>query len=209
MGKLVVKMLQVGAVCTNCYVAYHRDTKEGFIVDPGAEASRIASLVTSEGVDVKAILLTHGHFDHAGAAAELEKLYHVSIYAHEAEKETMEDMSLNLCGMIGKRETYHATDFVKDGDVLEIAGFSVKVLFTPGHTVGGVCYYIEKEQVLFSGDSLFCGSIGRTDFPKGSMSDLIRGVKDKLLVLPDYVNVYPGHNEMTTIGDEKCYNPYF
>lgn len=208
MGKLVIKMLQVGAVCTNCYVAYHKDTKEGFVVDPGDEAGRIKSVIDAEGVEVKAILLTHGHFDHAGGVEALRTYYPVPVYAHEKEKETMEDMSLNLCGMIGKREVYHATDFVKDGDIIEIAGFQIKILFTPGHTIGGVCYYIEKEQTLFSGDSLFCQSIGRTDFPRGSMSDLIRSVKEKLLVLPDYVNVYPGHNELTTIGDEKCYNPY-
>ena len=104
---------------------------------------------------------------------------------------------------------FHADVFVKDGEMLDLAGFSIRVLHTPGHTVGGVCYYFLKENALFSGDSLFCESIGRTDFPKGSMSDLIRTVKEKLLVLPEYVRVYPGHNEETTIEHERVYNPYF
>ena len=98
--------------------------------------------------------------------------------------------------------------FVKDGDVLDLAGFSVRVLFTPGHTEGGCCYYIEKEQAVFAGDTLFCSSVGRTDFPGGSASVLLRSIREKLMTLPGQTNVYPGHNEITTIGWEKQHNPF-
>ena len=110
--------------------------------------------------------------------------------------------------MIGRRDSYHADIFVKDNEALKLAGMELKVLHTPGHTEGGCCYYVEKEQALFSGDTLFCQSVGRTDFPRGSMSQLIRSIKEKLLSLPNTVKVYPGHMGVTTIGMEKSSNPF-
>ena len=120
----------------------------------------------------------------------------------------MEDPGLNLCGMIGEHKVYHADIFVKDEEVLNLAGFSIRVFFTPGHTIGGCCYYIASEHVLISGDTLFQQSIGRTDFPGGSMSDLVRAVKEKLMILPEDTVVYPGHMGTTTIADEKRMNPF-
>ena len=113
-----------------------------------------------------------------------------------------------MSGMIGKTESYHADIFVRDEEVLTLAGFSIKVLYTPGHTAGGCCYYIAAEDVLFSGDTLFCQSVGRTDFPGGSMSQIQRSIREKLLDLPDHTRVYPGHMEATTIGQERQWNPY-
>ncbi len=110
--------------------------------------------------------------------------------------------------MIGLRDVYHADVFVKDEEILELAGMELKVLHTPGHTAGGCCYYLEKEKALFSGDTLFCQSVGRTDFPGGSMSGIVRSIKDKLMVLPDEVKVYPGHMDRTSIGAERAHNPY-
>ena len=115
---------------------------------------------------------------------------------------------LNQCGMVGEHHIYHADIFLKDEQELDIAGFHIRVLFTPGHTPGGCCYYFPYENVVFSGDSLFCMSIGRTDFPGGSASQLIRAVKEKLMVLPDNTVVYTGHNDPTTIEQERMYNPY-
>ena len=210
MAKLKVYSYQVGPVCTNCYFAANTETKETIIIDPGAAADYLIEQIEKEGLRPVAVLLTHGHFDHATAAADVASHFGVQIYAHELEKETLENPALNLCAMAGTRGlVFHADVFVKDGEMLDLAGFSIRVLHTPGHTVGGVCYYFLKGNALFSGDSLFCESIGRTDFPKGSMSDLIRTVKEKLLVLPEYVRVYPGHNEETTIEHERVYNPYF
>ena len=168
----------------------------------------LAEKIREKGYLPKAILLTHGHFDHAGAAEELADKYQISIYAHEAEKETLEDPGLNLCGMIGEHKVYHADIFVKDEEVLNLAGFSIRVFFTPGHTIGGCCYYIADEKILFSGDTLFQESVGRTDFPRGSASDLIRAIREKLMPLPDDVTVYTGHDESTLIGYERMHNPY-
>ncbi len=208
MSELAVKHMIVGAVATNCYLAMNTKTKEALIIDPGDSAKRIAEIIKEEGVTPVAVLLTHGHFDHAMAAEELAGEFQIPIYAHEKEQETLETPRINLSGMIGQSLTFHADNYVKDGDVLNLAGFEIKVLHTPGHTLGGVCYYLEKEKVLFSGDTLFCQSVGRTDFPTGSSSTLIRSIKEKLMPLADDINVYTGHEDMTTIGMERKYNPF-
>ncbi len=198
----------VGPVCTNCYLLVNHKTGELLVVDPGDQAQLIEKQIEKTGAKPVAILLTHGHFDHAGAAEELADKYQISIYAHEAERETLEDPGLNLCGMIGEHKVYHADIFVKDEEVLNLAGFSIRVFFTPGHTIGGCCYYIADEKILFSGDTLFQESVGRTDFPRGSASDVIRAIREKLMPLPDDVTVYTGHDESTLIGYERMHNPY-
>lgn len=198
----------VGPVCTNCYLLVNHKTGELLVVDPGDQAQLIEKQIEKTGAKPVAILLTHGHFDHAGAAEALADKYQISIYAHEAERETLEDPGLNLCGMIGEHKVYHADIFVKDEEVLNLAGFSIRVFFSPGHTIGGCCYYIADEKILFSGDTLFQESVGRTDFPRGSASDLIRAIREKLMPLPDDVTVYTGHDESTLIGYERMHNPY-
>ena len=198
----------VGPVCTNCYLLVNHKTGELLVVDPGDQAQLIEKQIEKTGAKPVAILLTHGYFDHAGAAEALADKYQISIYAHEAERETLEDPGLNLCGMIGEYKVYHADIFVKDEEVLNLAGFSIRVFFTPGHTIGGCCYYIADEKILFSGDTLFQESVGRTDFPRGSASDLIRAIREKLMPLPDDVTVYTGHDESTLIGYERMHNPY-
>lgn len=208
MPDLAVKHMIVGAVATNCYLAENTKTKEALIIDPGDNAPGIAKIIKSDGVTPVAILLTHGHFDHAMAAEEVANEYGIEIYAHEAERETLEDPRINLSGMIGQTLKFHADRYVKDGEVLHLAGFDIQVFHTPGHTLGGVCYYLEEEKVLFSGDTLFCQSVGRTDFPTGSASTLIRSIQEKLMPLPDDTEVYTGHEDMTTIGMERKYNPF-
>ena len=184
MGKSKVDMYVVGPVQTNCYFVVNDETKEMIIIDPGAMAKQLAERIRKDGYQPVAILLTHGHFDHATAAEELAKEFGIEIYAHEDEKETLEDAELNASWMMGERLVFHADRFLKDEQEIELAGFPIKVLLTPGHTVGGCCYYFKEEGMVFSGDSLFCMSVGRTDFKKGSMSDLVRSVKEKLLTLP-------------------------
>jgi glyoxylase-like metal-dependent hydrolase (beta-lactamase superfamily II) len=208
MNSFRVEHYVVGEVQTNCYFAVNEDTNEALIIDPGARAKRLAQIIEEEQLKPVAILLTHGHFDHAGGAAELAEQFGIQVYAHEAEQETLEDPELNLSGWIGAQMKYHADIFLKSEQEIDLAGFHIRVLFTPGHTVGGCCYYMGYQNILFSGDTLFAQSVGRTDFPKGSASLLIRGIKDKLMALPDETTVYTGHNDITTIGTERMYNPY-
>lgn len=208
MGKLKVDQYVVGPVQTNCYFAMNEETKELLIIDPGAGAKQLAQRVRAQGASPAAILLTHGHFDHAAGAEELAKEFGIPIYAHEAERETLESAQLNASWMEGTASTYRADIFLKDEQELDLAGFHIRVLHTPGHTVGGCCYYLPYEDAVFSGDSLFCMSIGRTDFEKGSASDLIRAIREKLMVLPERTVVYPGHNDVTTIENERMYNPF-
>lgn len=208
MGKLQIAHYMVGPVQTNCYFAINKETKEALVIDPGEEAARLMQQIREQGLTVAAILLTHGHFDHAGAAEELSTLCNVPIYAHEVEKETLESEKLNACWMIGRKETYRADLFVKDEQELDLAGFHIRVLFTPGHTRGGCCYYFPYENVVFSGDTLFQMSVGRTDLEGGSMSQIVRSIQEKLMPLPEQTVVYPGHGEATTIETERMYNPY-
>lgn len=208
MTPLRVETYIVGMVQTNCYFAINDDTKEVLIIDPGASAAKLMEKIKEEGLKPAAILLTHGHFDHAGAAEELARLANVKIYAEEHEKETLETPELNLSGWEGASNIYHADEYIKDEQEIDLAGFHIRVFHTPGHTVGGCCYYFSYQNTLFSGDTLFQTSIGRTDFPKGSASVLIRAIKEKLMVLPDETAVYTGHGDMTTIGTERMYNPY-
>lgn len=198
----------VGPVCTNCYLMVNTKKQELLIVDPGGDVRQLAEAIDQTGAKPAAILLTHGHFDHAMEAERLKERYGIRIYAHEAEQETLENPALNLSGMVGKQESYHADVFVRNHEKLQLAGCSIEVLHTPGHTVGGCCYYIADEKILFSGDTLFQESVGRTDFPKGSASDLIRSIREQLMVLPDDVEVFTGHEGCTHIGYERMHNPF-
>lgn len=209
MIQMQVEHLAVGPVQTNCYLAINKETKEAIIIDPGDDADRIGMRLKQLEAKPVAILLTHGHFDHAGAAKALAAQYDILVYAHEKEAETLEDSRMNLSGpLAGGATTYHADVFLKDEQELTLAGLHMRVLFTPGHTPGGCCYYFPREDVLFSGDSLFCGSVGRTDFPGGSMRTLVDSVRNKLMSLPENTIVYPGHDIETTIEQERMYNPF-
>lgn len=209
MGQIEIKSMTLGMVATNCYLIINKETKEALLIDPADNTLRISNVIEENVCTLKAILLTHGHFDHIMALNELKKRYNVPVYAHEEEEDVLKQSSLNMSGMIGQIYTTQADIYVKDGKHLKLAGLDIIVLHTPGHTKGGVCYYLPEEKVLMSGDTLFHCSIGRTDFPTGSMSQLVRSVKEQLFVLPDDVQVYPGHDSVTSIGYEKQYNPFF
>ncbi len=169
---------------TNCYFAVNDETKELIIIDPGYSPKQLAEhCVRQEGCTPVAILLTHGHFDHATGAADLAKEFSIPVYAYETEKETLENEEMNLCHMTGEHRVFHADIYLKDEQELDLAGFHIRVLHTGTYT-GGCCYYFPYENVVFSGDTLFCTSVGRTDFPGGSMSDIIRSIKEKLMILP-------------------------
>ncbi len=214
MSKMKINHYVVGMVQTNCYVVINDETKECFIIDPGASGKQLAEKIRQDGLEPVAVLLTHGHFDHAGAAKTLKDEFDISVYAHEAEADTLKDPQKNVSWMVNCKESYEADIFLKDEEIIKLAGFDIKVLHTPGHTEGGCCYYIAEEDVVFTGDTLFAGSVGRTDFPGGSMSQIVRSVQEKLLTLNEAGNletdimVYPGHNDPTTIETERMENPY-
>ena len=203
-----VEVMVLGAVGTNCYLVMNEQTKETIIIDPADQAGKIIEQLKRMKAIPVAILLTHGHFDHVLAAGELREKYGIKIYANEKELETLMDTKMNMSGMGGKKNTYEADVLVRDNQKLQLAGMDIQVIWTPGHTPGGTCYYFEEDKVLFSGDTLFYNSVGRSDFPGGSMSALVRSIKEKLFLLEDSVRVFPGHMEPTTIGEERRNNPF-
>lgn len=203
-----IQTFVTGIIGTNTYVAYNEETKEGVLVDPAACPKKLMDFIGSENLNIKAILLTHGHFDHIMGIDDFRKVYDIPVYAGENEAALLMDAHWNQSDIYTNGYTFSDAVYVKDGDELQIAGYDIRVFFTPGHTPGGVCYYFAGEGILFSGDTLFHHSVGRTDFEGGSMSDLIRGIEEKLLPLPDTTKVLPGHMDATTIGEEKKYNPF-
>lgn len=204
--KIITKVL--GSVSTNCYFIVNVSNNETVIVDPADNSAAIESVVLENGLKPQAVLLTHGHFDHIMAAKQVRENYTIPVIACDKEKDVIENSSYNLSSSFGGSIILEADNYVKDGSILDIAGFSIKVIHTPGHTEGSACYYFSSEDVLISGDTLFCESVGRSDFPTGSSSQIIRSVKEKLMVLPDETIVYPGHGDSTTIEYEKKYNPF-
>lgn len=204
-----IEKFVLGPVGTNCYIVRNEDTMECFIVDMAACPPELERHIKNAGLTVSAVLLTHGHFDHIMGLDRFLEEFPVPVYACGAEKELLENAQMNSsAGMLGQPYTFTGAQFVKDGDLLQIAGMNIQVIQTPGHTIGGCCYYIAEEKALFSGDTLFRASVGRTDLPTGSMGALVRSVKERILVLPDETRVYPGHMEETTVGYEKKYNPF-
>ena len=209
MKKLELQKCIVGSVYTNCYFLKNKENGELLIVDPGDEAKRIKKFIEDQELHPVAILLTHGHFDHVMAVDSVRAAYRIPVYAAEAEKETMHDASINLSiNMGGAMLSIEADHWLKDGETITLLDQEVRCILTPGHTVGGMCFYFPKAGMLFSGDTLFQESVGRTDFPGGSMSEIVRSIREKLFVLPDAVQVYPGHGLMTSIKNEKMFNPF-
>lgn len=218
MAEIKIGRMVLGVCQTNCYFLYRDGAQEAIVVDPADKGANIYGALQKNGFRVAGILLTHGHFDHiwgldglrdaANAAAEAEGLTPVKAYACEAERELLKSARLNVSAQAGRACETYADVYVKDGQEITIADMSCKMIATPGHTAGCCCYYFEEAGILVSGDTLFAESVGRTDFPTGSMGTLVRSIKEKLFVLPEETKVYPGHGERTTIGYEKENNPF-
>ncbi len=208
MSEVKIGRMMIGSYQTNCYFLFREETKKAIVIDPADNGKLIYDKLTQNGYSVEAILLTHGHFDHIWGSNELRELSGAKIYALDKEQTLCEDVSNNLSAMVGRAYTVVPDEYVTDGAELTFDNIKLRVIATPGHTIGSCCYYCEKAGILISGDTLFQESTGRTDFPTGSMSSIVRSIREKLFILPDETKVYPGHGDSTTIGYEKKYNPF-
>ena len=200
-----------GPVATNCYTIINEDSNEAILIDASGSVARLLSAVKEAGATPKALLLTHAHFDHMDAVDKIREEYpeiEVIIGANDAP--LLEDPSLNLSySFMGDPVTTKADRTVSDGEEIELIGIRIKCIEVPGHTIGGMCYFMPELTSLFDGDTLFHGSIGRSDFPTGDGDALIESIATKLFILPDDTRVFPGHDSETTIGWEKANNYYF
>ena len=194
-----VEAVPVGALGTNCYLWKNLDTSECLIIDPGDEAEKILAALGD--FAPRAVLLTHGHYDHIAACDALCERYAVPLYIHELDAPLLTDPRLNVSGLIGEDAVTVRTvpELVREGDRLTLAGLSLTVLHTPGHTPGGVCYWTDDHSALFCGDTLFAGGYGRTDFPGGNFTQLRQSLR-RLLTLTPRTSAYPGHGESTFAG---------
>lgn len=202
-------ILVVGAYQVNCSLYFDEISKEGVIIDPGADGQTIIDAVSELGFRPKAVLLTHGHSDHIGAVREILEKYNIPLYAGKDEKELLANSTTNMSSFLGLDITTPPADFwLSDEETISIGSVNFRVLHTPGHSPGGLCFLDETENLLFCGDTLFYGSIGRTDFPGCSHEKLIDSIRRKLMTLPDSIICIPGHGPSTTIGGERVNNPF-
>ena len=206
-----IDRLILGDFQTNCYVVRRDEAAvECLIVDPGFDADELLDFLSQRWLDPVAVIITHGHADHIAGVAALRQQYpKIKVYIHKADSGLLTDSEANLSVLTGAVVATEPADvLLQDGDAIDEAGVQLQVLHTPGHTRGGICLYVESEATVFAGDTLFAGSVGRTDFPGGDMDQLIEGIRTKLFMLPDNTAVYPGHGMRTTIGREKRANPF-
>lgn len=214
MKNIKIGRMVLGAFQTNCYYVYQEGNANeqgrcpALIIDPAERGAGIFEAMEQKGFQIEGILLTHGHVDHIYGVAELAKLSSAKVYACDKEADVLKDTELNLSAQFGMPCKAKADEWLSDGQTIQLAGMHIQVLYTPGHTEGGCCYYFPEGGFVVSGDTLFDGSVGRTDFPTGSMSTLVRSIKKKLFELPDKTVVYPGHGGSTTIDWEKQNNPF-
>ena len=205
-----IKNFQLGMLMANCYVVYS-DTKDAAVVDPGGPTESVREFIEKEGLNLRMVLLTHGHGDHLSGVGEIRGMASEGVGIHSGDSECVTSARHNLSEKMGDPVVFEKAEHIlKDGDEFKIGGMKVKVIHTPGHTVGGCCFLFEegREFLLISGDTLFAESVGRTDLPGGD-EEILNESLLKLGTLPDSLVVYPGHGPATTIGHEKVRNPYW
>ena len=199
-----IKAFTLGYMGVNTYIIFNKKQGKAAVFDAPAEANKILGFLSENNLELEYIFLTHGHFDHIGTVDELKSATKAKVVVHKDEEKYLNDTSLNLS--FEPLPQISADILVKDGELVSFCDTEIKIIHTPGHTEGGVCYYFDN--ILICGDTLFQGSIGRFDFPLGDFATEIKSIKEKLLVLPDETKVYPGHGLSTTIGIERKENPY-
>lgn len=207
--RIIVKGYRVGMMPTNFYYMHLEGSQDAVVYDPADSGKELADVLQQEGLTIRAIFLTHAHFDHIFGVKAMKEATGAPVYAYEGEKGLCGSSQLNQSAMIGRPCTVEPDVWLKDGEVTELCGIRLKTLATPGHTEGSCCFYAEDEEgghFLISGDTLFEESVGRTDLPTGSFSDLARSIREVLFGLPDDTLVFPGHMGETTIGHEKQFN---
>ncbi len=203
---MIVKKLQAGVYAANCYII-HTEDGDGLVVDPAGDVDEIVKYLEDSSVKVGAIVLTHGHGDHIGGVLELKELLDVPVMVHSDDEDMVKNSALNLSTSMPMGEVNFKPDILlNDGDEIPLGDRAVKVIHTPGHTKGGVCILVDG--ILITGDTLFQGSIGRTDLYGGDFDTLMISIVEKLMILPDDTVVYPGHGGPSTIGVERRNNPF-
>jgi glyoxylase-like metal-dependent hydrolase (beta-lactamase superfamily II) len=204
-----VRMFSVGPIQENCFLFRRDGSDRALIVDPGEEADRLLGAIDELGVTLDGILLTHTHFDHVGAVAPIARATGAEVWVPEIEKPVLADINSYVpWSEFGPFESWDAEHTLQGGERLELAGFEIDVLFTPGHSPGHVTFHVPDEHAIFSGDVLFQGSVGRTDLPGGDAQVLMQTLKALAETLPDETVVHPGHMGITTIGAERATNPF-
>lgn len=205
---MIIERIPVSLYATNCYIIGCKNTLEGVVFDPGGDAPTILDSIKKHNLTIKYIILTHGHFDHIGALAEIKDKTGARVAVHKDDKDMLVNPNKSLSSLVGEdSKTVQPDMLLEEGHRLEIGDFKLEILHTPGHTPGGICVIIDN-RILISGDTLFAGSIGRTDLPGGDYGTLIKSIKTKLMVLDEEMPVYPGHGPATNIGYEKASNPF-
>ena len=211
MGKIVIDKILNGRLLEFCYFVHDEDSKKCICIDPGYDVDRIMKFIDTNSLIIDTILLTHGHFDHILACKKLQDRFNSKIYVSKIDESILYEATHNYAILINKTtfDTFNITRLLDDGDVIDSLSYTIKCISTPGHTKGSLCYYFEKEKILFSGDTLFKDTYGRVDLYSGSFDDMKNSLLNKLFKLPDDTIVYPGHGHDTTIEYEKNNNEIY